>query len=229
MPKKSVRQSKIYVKKSKVMNYSLGVFAKEDIESGSIIGKFNGFVGDSSKNYDKFFPIIAFEDETTFYCSYNDILCNLQDPIDFPKEKRKLVETLEKDEPFYKLFPGTRINSGIKTYERYKKDVFLVAIEDIKKDEEIYCHFGFWRWFENEKDNFEIEASIEYQIPKDIVTYPAFKRYITTIYPNGKDFVVCLNGETYCIMIPCSKQFSTGMFVPRITVGTIMTIPFIGN
>jgi len=94
------------------------------------------------------------------------------------------MEALKSDEPFYAIHKNAKVNAAIDMDDRRHR-AFLVAKQDIQKDEEIFCHYGFIYWFTQELQNgFLQEDEIdEHGFPETFHQYPAFINYLKAVYP----------------------------------------------
>lgn len=205
------RTPKVIVRQSSIENIGNGLFATEAISKGSIISEFRGKLLKPTDNVDNLKSLIRFGNGYYLECYADNVASSANDPIQFPSTRRKLYETLNKTEPFYHLNPKAKLNSYIKLNEN-KYRAFLVATTDIKKDEEVFCHYGFSCWFMLEFTNgFIFEDQMDKEgFPSDLYTYPAFKLYINEFYPTFSKYKVesdTATGETTIIIsYPNSAQ-----------------------
>lgn len=176
---------KVYIKESSIPDIGKGLFANEDIKKGSIVVEFRGKLrkpGEIPRNNRS---NVYFEDEYMLESSDDDFASFANDAINFPKERRYLMETLKKDEPLYRKYPNININASIKINNKLHR-AFLIADDDIKSNEEIFCHYGFGYWFTEEigKIGFlQDDEIIHNGFPEKIFEYPAFIQYIKEFYP----------------------------------------------
>jgi hypothetical protein len=187
---------KVYEKQSTLSNAGKGLYAAEDISAKSIISEFKGKLKKPTDEIINTRSLIRFADDYYLECNDNDIASYVNDCIDFPTDKprRKLYETLESDTPIYKIHKNATLNSYIKLDQKRHK-VYLVAITDIKKDQEIFCHYGFTQWFKKEfLHGFLYEERMDtLGFPKFIYSFPAFKSYVNHFYPTCETYQI----ETY--------------------------------
>ena len=202
------RQDKAYVKESTVPGIGKGLFAIKDIKKDSIIAEFKGRLRKPGDVIKSTRSNIYFEDEYILECPDNDLASYANDAINFPKERRQLLKTLNKAEPLYKKHPTARVNAGIKINNNLHR-VFLVADEDIAVNEEIFCHYGFKYWFAQEitKLGFMEEDEIEQNgFPEKIFDYPAFHAYIKEFYPKTTGIMAIPFRDFYDVVV----QFEGG-------------------
>jgi len=175
---------KVEKRVSTIASHGYGLFALHDIKKDSIIVEFKGKLnkrGETSSNRSN----IYFSDEAVLECPLNDLASFANDAIMFTGERRLLMESLTSREPFYKKYPGTNINADI-YLNNDKHRAFLKSTMDIKKGDEIFCHYGFEYWFKIEisKIGFPQEDYIEKNgFPEKIFEYPAFVAYLYEFYP----------------------------------------------
>lgn len=87
---------------------------------------------------------------------------------------------MKKDKPLYKKHKKSTINATIKLHDNTHR-AFLIALCDIKKDDEIFCHYGFMYWFFCEASDigFLPEEELDKNgAIREIFKYPAFVKYI---------------------------------------------------
>lgn len=177
-----------YVKRSTLPNdtkhnLEKGLFAKKNIPNQSVIVEFIGKVTKNSKSKDESDSIVMFEDGSKLVCPNTDKASLARDPIKLPKFRRQLIKSLNSDVPFYDIHDNARINADI-FIDNERHRVFLIASSNIKKHEEIFCHFGFPFWFTSElSQGFLQEEEIEENgFPETIHQYPAFISYLKKFY-----------------------------------------------
>lgn len=190
MNKKKNKPKKAYTKESTVTGIGNGLFAQTDIKKGSIIAEFKGRLKQphdrsNSKN-DR--SNIFFHDNSILQCPETDLASFANDCINFTCKRRKLMEALQSNEPFYKKYPGSTLNASIEINNDLHR-AFLKAETDIKKDEEIFCHYGFTYWFMKEITTvgFLEEDYIEkHGFPNKLFDHPGFISYIHEFYTDVK-------------------------------------------
>jgi hypothetical protein len=173
-----------YVKKSNVPGCTVGLFAGQDIKKHTVIAEFK----DIKQRSDETLPGISSNISIPSLPDI-DIIgilgCCPNDPINFPEQKRKIMQCLRSRIPFYKKHQNTVINGTIKVYEIARRAV-LVATRDIKKDSEILCHYGFNHWFNKEWQDIgflpEKELIAMNQTITELYRYPGFIHYIREWY-----------------------------------------------
>lgn len=181
----SKRQPKAYSKDSTVPNIGKGLFAINTIKEGSIIAEFKGKLKAPGTPASNTRSCIFFHDNYFLDCPSNDLASYANDAINFSRERRKLMEALKSNNPFYAKHSGTKINADIKINNDLHR-AWLIATTDIAPDEEIFCHYGFPHWFQTEfsRVGFLQEDEIEMNgFPNDIFKYPAFISYVKEFYP----------------------------------------------
>jgi hypothetical protein len=210
-----------YVKESTVPGLGKGLFAKKDIASGQTICEFTGTV---SKYHDE--PMvgqvtITFADGYELHCDPDSKANQAQDPIIFQKpgqvKRRRLMESLKNtDKPFYDIHENCTLNSTI-FLDNLKHKVFLISESYIKKDDEIFCHFGFPHWFTEElKIGFLKEDEIEQNgFPKTIHQYPAFENYLKKFYKDYLRMKVKVSNKETRIKILLNKGTHVSMSIPN--------------
>lgn len=207
---------KAYSKKSNIKGTGMGLFAKDKINKGSRIAKFGGRVCRPGVKLDSNRSNVFFNDGYILACDENDLASFANDCINLPKKRRKFVESMGKDEPFYKRHKDTIVNSSISLNEKnFVHEASLVATRDIEKDEEIYVHYGFTYWFYQEAMNgYSCEQSVEKNgFPENIFEFPGFSAYVREFYPDslGHEIIKENDGEFTC-KIKCEKD--RNVYVP---------------
>jgi len=200
MRKRTVRA---HIANSTIPNSGKGLFASVPITKMSIISEFKGTIRASNEDVVSNRSLIRFGDNHYLECKSNDLASFTNDPIMVPTVRRKLLETLESAEPFYRMHPMACNNAYIKLNEKSHR-AFLVAVQDIPKDAEIFCHYGFSYWFMTEFcKGFLYEERLDINgFPTQLYNYPAFKLYVSTFYPTFSEFKVVEyeTGETDVII-----------------------------
>lgn len=210
---------KVYEGLSIIPNVGKGLFAARDIAKDEVVAEYLGELLPPDQNPKNERSNLYFKDGYTLCCYDNDLASYANDCIEAPKETRKLFSSLRKYEPFYKKYPKASINAEIHIEEDSHR-AFLYARENIKKDEEIFCHYGFSYWFNYEALNFGFEMEKEIQrngFPDDLFKYVAFHSYVKEFYPQSKTvestetengFVVAIKFEDDKGMILNMPKFS---------------------
>jgi SET domain-containing protein len=208
------RPIKVYAKESTVPDIGKGLFAKVDIKKGSIIVEYKGKLRKPHEKTTSSRSNIYFNDEFVLECPANDLASFANDTINFTNVRRQLMKSLMSDEPFYKKHSNTKINATIKINDNLHR-AFLIAFDDIKTNEEIFCHYGFMYWYKKEisKIGFLQEDEIEKNgFPQNIFEYPAFLSYIKEFYPDyvrheikpfgeNHDVIIHLDDDQYVVMM----------------------------
>lgn len=146
---------------------------------------------------------ILFTDGFVLECPMDDIASFANDAINFKQVTRRLLQSLNSTDPFYRKHSNTQINARIKTDNSLHK-AFLVAFIDIIPNKEIFCHYGFQYWFKREitKNGFIIENEIEqFGFPTRLFDYPAFTNYINDFYPNNSEFKINIFKNNFVVII----------------------------
>lgn len=212
MSKKKV-QPKVYVKDSSIIECGKGLFADKDIKKGNIIAEYKGRLLSPGEIPPSNRSNIYFNDEYILNCYNNDLASFANDAINFPKKSRYLMETLESNEPFYSKHENVIVNSSIKINDTLHR-AFLIATCDIKKDDEIFCHYGFTYWYKREIKTlgFLYEDELALNFPDKVFEYPAFLAYVNEFYPNytsyevkpfrlNYDFIIHFNDGNHIVIV----------------------------
>lgn len=195
--------NKTYTKKSNIPNIGNGLFAKTKINKGTIIEEYKGRLRKPNERTTSNRSNIYFNDEHILECYDDDLASYANDLVELPKQRRKLMETLRSDKPFYTKHQNTKINAEIKINDRLHR-AFLMAAEDINIGDEIFCHYGFTYWFKKEISTvgFDEEEEIEENgFPDKIFEYPSFMQYVTEMYPGYRDYEVYPYDDGYDFVI----------------------------
>jgi SET domain-containing protein len=202
-------------KQSNIKNTGLGLFAKNAIKKGSWIAEFKGKLYPPEATIKNQRSNIYFNDEYILSCDENDLASFANDCINFVTKRRKLVEEMNKKKPFYEKHEGTVVNASIHLCEKNSMHkAYLVATQDIKKDEEIYVHYGFIYWFNQEMEKgFLPEKCVdENGFPEDLYGRPGFSAYIRTFYADSLLYKIMKNTDDEFM---CAIEFSdTAIHIP---------------
>lgn len=201
MPKNN--PPKVYSKNSVIPNIGKGLFAKIKINKGSIITEFKGKLRKPGEHASSSRSNIYFNDECFLECPETDLASFANDPINFTKDRRKLMKALRSTKPFYRKNPNTKINAEIEIKDKSHR-AFLIASDDIMPDEEIFCHYGFLYWFKIEitRIGFLQEDEIEKNgFPEKIFEYPAFLSYVKEFYPTYISHEIKPYGDVYDFIV----------------------------
>jgi hypothetical protein len=215
-----------YVSQSSIPNLGKGLFARKTIKKGAVIAEFKGKIfpkGVEEKKNDND-SMIDFQDGFVLVCDESDEAASFaNDFIQFPTTRRKLMESLRSNEPFYSMQPHANRNSAIEL-DIPNHRAFLTANKKIQGGEEIFAHFGFIAWFMKEVTTlgFLQEQEIdEHGFPETFHQYPGFISYLKLVYPNyvsisahiANDYsgsLICVtlkDGKDYCLEIPNYKPY----------------------
>ncbi len=201
MPQK--KPSKVHSQDSTIPSIGKGLFASTNIKKGSIIVEFKGKLRRPGENINSSRSNIYFHDEYILECPPTDLASFANDAINFTRSRRKLMETLTSNEPFYKKHPNAKVNADIKINNNLHR-AFLIAMDDINVGEEIFTHYGFMYWFKQEisEIGFLQEDEIEENgFPEKIFEYPAFLSYIKDFFPDYESHEVKLYGDAFDFII----------------------------
>jgi SET domain-containing protein len=168
--------SKFVSKKiSNIPDIGFGLFADENIKSGSFITEFQGTItnGSAKDNWSN----IYFDNGKVLECFKDNLASFANDIIIFQKEKRNLVEVIKSGEPLYKSYNCEHPNAEIYT-NHDKMRAWIRATRDINKGDEIFVHYGLPFWIKNEAI---IHGGIG--IPNDIFKSISFDKYVRMFYP----------------------------------------------
>lgn len=210
---------KVYEGQSIIPNIGKGLFAARDIAKDEVIVEYLGELlkPDQKPRNDR--SNIYFNDGTILCCHDNDLASFANDCIDAPTNPRRLIGSLRKSKPFYERYQGANLNAEIHLEEDQHK-AFLYARQDIKKDEEIFCHYGFPYWFNYEATNigFELEKEVERNgFPDDLFKYAAFHAYVKDFYPNSKGFEYKQGGQGFIVMVRFEGEKGLILQMPRLS------------
>ena len=145
-------EPKVYVKKSNMNGIGKGLFASNKIKKGDFIVKFEGKLHRPNANIESRRSNIYFNDGSILVCPEDDLASFANDCIYFPKKMRKMHETLESNEPFYKKHNKAKLNASIYLAETKTDIMHIYMLKKIlKKMKKYLCimvlHIGFIkRW-----------------------------------------------------------------------------------
>jgi hypothetical protein len=133
-----------YVSQSSIPNSGNGLFARKTIKKGAIIAEFKGKIvqkGDDDSEDSN--SVVDFQDGFVLVCDGTDVAASFaNDFIQFPTTRRKLMESLRSNTPFYSIHPNATRNSNIDLDTAHHR-AFLVASTKIRCGKEIFTHYGF--------------------------------------------------------------------------------------
>lgn len=216
----------MFTKISTIKDGGNGLFTKDQIKKGAVIAEFRGeLVAPNVKKQGNNRSIVYFNDGYRLYCDEDDLASFANDCVEFPTVRRKLMKTLRTCEPFYQKHEYANLNAEIILRESDgQHKAFLVAAMDIKRNEEIFCHYGFIYWFFKEATElgFLEEKEIDMKgFPENLHTYVAFDKYIKTFYPDVKKWTAVKifgkylvtvkfkgKGRLYINMPNCKERFT---------------------
>lgn len=210
-------KNRVYVDKSTIPTIGNGLFANKNIKKGSVIANFKGKLRKPGKHINNHRSNISFDDKYILDCAENDLASYANDIINFTKTRRKLMETLRRNEPFYKKHPNSKINSEIRIDNDLHK-AWLVATDNILIDEEIFCHYSFCYWFciEISQIGFLQEDEIEQNgFPEKIFEYPAFNQYIKEFYPKMIDLEIIQDENSYNVVVHIKNKGNIILQMPN--------------
>ncbi|BCS82791.1 SET domain protein [Cotonvirus japonicus] len=189
---KSNKNVKVYAKTSTIPEIGLGLFAKKLIKTGSIISEYRGQLRNTFTDIENNRSVIYFNDDTFLECFDNDLASYANDAINFTGKRRKIMDDLRSNHPFYAKHENATVNSTIKVNTKLHR-AWLLALNDIQPDQEIFCHYGFSYWFGTEisKLGFSQEQEIDEKgFPDKIFQFPAFVAYLNEFYPDHTNCLV---------------------------------------
>jgi len=194
----------VYSKQSSIAKIGQGLYAARKINAGEQFVEFTGKLHSPTDNSEtNRRSTLMFADGYALSCPADDLASFANDCVELQPRRRKLLESLKKDEPFYKKYPGSTINCDI-VMDNINHRAYLEATQDIEKDAECWTHYSFPYWFGNEAINgFEPEIEIQKNgFPDKIFEYSAFKLYIKEFYPDstGHDIIKGM-GVEHCVKI----------------------------
>jgi len=167
----------VYKKESNIPGIGYGLFAGEDIRKGSLIAEFVGKKVHNTKVTDHW-SSVYFPSKNCIQCDKTNLASYANDIILFPTEKRDLIKIVESKEPFYQSYNNQSPNSSIYQNDDLER-AWLKAERDIKKDDEIFVHYGIQFWLRREASHVEEP----WPIPADLFETESFLKYVNTFYP----------------------------------------------
>lgn len=199
---------KVYKKESNIPNIGLGLFAGENIKKGSLIAE---FTGTKTSNPTDQWSVVHFNDDTYIQCNKSNLASYANDIILFPQKRRDFVDLIDNKRHLYQSYNDQSPNAHV-----YQNDTliraWLKANRDIKKDEEIFVHYGLAFWFIKEMalDNSDDTVDTQVRFPSYIFKSESFKKYVNKFYPNVTEI---LPGKIDGIEAVTLKTGDTGGFV----------------
>lgn len=210
---------KVHSKNSEISGLGKGLFALQDIEKDEVIVEYLGDLlspGNEPKNPRS---NLYFKDGTILCCFDDDLASYANDCVKVPSEPRKLLLSLRKYKPFYEKHSSANLNAEIHLDEENHK-AFLYARQNIKKDEEIFCHYGFPYWFNYEIINigFNVEKEIKNKgLPDNLFKYSAFHAYVKEFYPQSNSVEVSESSFGFVVAIKFENNKGLVLNMPRIS------------
>ena len=173
---------KVYKKQSNIPNAGFGLFAGEDIKTGALIAEFTG--KKTAKPTDCWSVVYFFGDHH-IQCGKDNLASYANDVIIFPTKRRDFVELVDSDKELYQSYNNQSPNAQIYQNDKLLR-AWLKAERDIKKDEEIFVHYGLQFWFKTEMALKEETDTHETRIgiPSYLFKSESFKKYVNKFYPN---------------------------------------------
>lgn len=209
----------VYVSESTIPNVGKGLFAARGIEKDECIVEYLGELLPPDQQPRNNRSNLYFDDGYTLCCHDDDFASFANDCINPPNESRKLIKSLRKYDPFYKRHLNAEINAEIQLDQESHK-AFLYSRSLIKKDQEIFCHYGFLYWFNYEAFNFgfELEKEIERKgFPDDIFKYAGFHAYVKEFYPSSKEVEVSQSPSGYVVAIKFENNKGMILNMPKLS------------
>jgi hypothetical protein len=207
---------KAYAAKSLIVPKEKGLFASKYIKKGDIIVEFKGKLIRPNEQSKQSRSNIGFTDGYRLSCGNDDLGSFANDIIDFPTKPRKLIEDLKKSEPFYKRHSGFALNAKIKINDQLHR-AFIEAIEDIKPNEEILCHYGFTIWFVREIQTVGFIEEPEYAeegFPEKIHEMPGFIEYVKLFYPKSRNLDIAKAPDGYSVIVCMDEEKNVLINIP---------------
>jgi SET domain-containing protein len=209
----------VYAGDSTISNVGKGLFAARDLLQDELIVEYLGELLSPDEQPRNSRSNLYFDDGYTLCCHDDDLASFANDCINPPVESRKIIKSLRKYEPFYKRHTNATINAEIHLDQDSHK-AFLYSRSPIKKDQEIFCHYGFLYWFNHEAFNlgFELEKEIERNgFPDDIFKYAGFHAYVKEFYPSSKEIEVSQSASGYVVAIKFENNKGMILNMPRLS------------
>lgn len=209
----------VYKDKSTIDGLGDGLFAKEDIKKDDPIVEYLGDLLTDTEELKNPRSNLYFKDGKILRCFDDDLASYANDCVKIPKEPRKLLASLRKYKPFYEKHSSANLNAEIHLEEE-KHKAFLYARQDIKKNEEIFCHYGFLYWFNYEMINvgFNLEKEIEKNgLPDNLFRYSAFHAYVKEFYPQSLSLEVSEASYGYVVAIKFENNKGLVLNMPKIS------------
>lgn len=178
---------RVYKKISNIPDIGYGLFAGEDIKKGALITEFIGKKTILSKVTDNW-STLSFYDDKCIQCDKSNLASYANDCIILPKNKRNLLKIMKSEEQLYNSYDNLPPNAEI-----YQNDTllraWLKASRNIKKDEEIFVHYGLPFWIKTEAALRESESELDeydgkFVVPSEILKSESFKKYVNAFYPD---------------------------------------------
>ena len=180
-------QDQVYVRESNIKGIGQGLFAKNDILAGSIIVQFTGILYLNGANLKNKRSNISFANGSFLECFENDLASYANDVIIFSGQKRKLLESLRSNVPFYLIYTHISINAEMCTMQKNQNHyAYLIATQNIKANDEIFVHYGFMYWYQKEFMDIGFlweDEIMDIGFPEKVFEYPAFWSYVRYFYP----------------------------------------------
>ncbi len=139
---------KVYKKQSNIPNAGEGLFAGEDIKENVLITEFKGKLV-SDTNIQDNWSAIYISDDICLQCNKSNLASYANDNVLFPSKRRNLTKFIEKELPLYNSYNNQQTNAEIYINTQMKR-AWLKSVKPIKKDEEIFVHYGLQFWIKSE-------------------------------------------------------------------------------
>lgn len=190
---------KVYKKVSNIPNAGDGLFAGEDINDATLITEFKGKIKSASNIKDNWSAIYICDD-IVLECDKSNLASYANDNILFPSKRRNIIKIIEKELPLYNSYNDQQTNAEIYINTQLKR-AWLKSTKPIKKDEEIFIHYGLQFWIKSEIYLDENEDPTDmpkgkFYLKKDIFTTESFKKYVKIFYPKVIKLEYSNNNET---------------------------------
>lgn len=171
----------VYKKISNIKDIGDGLFAGEDIKKDSYICEFKGKKINHSQVSDSWSVIYFFDKyRTCIQCDKTNLASYCNDIITFKKDRNMLKDIVD-GKPIYESYNNLSPNCYILQDDK-KIRAWLVATRDIKKDEEIFTHYGIHYWLATELKIPEINKYCK--LPSNFFHTKSFREYVKIFYPD---------------------------------------------
>lgn len=198
------------VKPSTIPNAGEGLFALEDIPKGTKIAEFKGLL---NKRFETK-SIVYFNDGAKLFCFSDCIASKANDCVKIPSQKRSFKEMFEGENPLYESHTETGPNANIDLDDKNHR-AYLVSKRLIKKDEEIFVHYGFMWWIKTERNTIGFTGTSFIFDPRKFFDYIPVQKYMKIFYPDAiKTQVGCYKGQWEAAILMSEENGGSGYILP---------------